>query len=448
MHTLSMLRPMERRIFYLLLISGFVLAATLVGRLRAGPGAVVVPAERTARTAAPLSTAEVVTRMRAAVEADPDSADAYAGLGLALLQAVRETADPALYGQAETALDEALRRDPDQLDALVGQGLLALARHDFRAALEWGRQAQELMPYRADALGILVDAHVELGQYDAAVEAAQAMANLRPNLASYSRVSYVRELRGDTDGAIAAMEAAVAAGAPGAESTAWTQTQLGHLHFRRGDLAAAEATWRETLAQQPDYPYAQAGLARVLAARGDRPQAIEMLEGIAARLPLPEFLLTLGQLYEADGQLPQAERQYDLIRVIQQLNADSGMNVDLELALFEADHGDPATALDMARRAYEARPSIHAADALAWASWRAGDADAAQTHITEALRLNTQDALLFYHAGMIAAARGDRAAATVHLGRALELNPWFDFAQTIIARDTLSALSAGQENQP
>ncbi|HMT22436.1 MAG TPA: hypothetical protein PKE20_14535, partial [Promineifilum sp.] len=124
------------------------------------------------------------------------------------------------------------------------------------------------------------------------------------------------------------------------------------------------------------------------------------------------------------------------------------MNVDLELALFEADHGDPATALDMARRAYEARPSIHAADALAWASWRAGEIDAAQTYITEALRLNTQDALLFYHAGMIAAARGDRAAATVHLGRALELNPWFDFAQTIIARDTLSALSAGQENQP
>ena len=447
MHTLSMLRPMERRIFYLLFISGFILTATLAGRL-VEPGAAIVPAEHTARTTVPLSNAEVVAQMRAAVEADPAGADAYAGLGLALLQAVRETADPALYGQAEAALGEALRRDPGQLDALVGQGLLALARHDFRAALEWGRQARELMPYRADALGILVDAHVELGQYDAAVEAAQAMVDLRPNLASYSRVSYVRELHGDTDGAIAAMEAAVAAGPPGGESTAWTQTQLGHLHFHRADLAAAEGAYRAALTRQPDYPYAQAGLARVLAAHGDHPQAIAMLEDVAARLPLPEFLLSLGQLYEAGGQLLPAERQYDLIRAIQQLNADSGMNVDLELALFEADHGDPASALDMARRAYEARPSIHAADALAWASYRAGDINAARTYITEALRLNTQDALLFYHAGMIAAAGDDRPTAADYLGRALELNPSFDFAQTIVARDTLATLSIDQENQP
>ena len=443
MQTFMTLRPMERRIFYLLFVAAAVLVTVLLGRLFAPPPS-AAPTERTARTALAPTLDETAARLRAAVQADPADADSFALLGLALLQQVRETADPALYGQAESALNEALRLDPQQLDALVGQGQLALARHDFRAALEWGQQARDLMPYRAEALGILVDAQVELGEYTAAVESAQAMVDLRPDLASYSRVSYLRELHGDTAGAIAAMQAAVDAGPPGAEPTAWTQVQLGHLYFNSGDYDRAEAAYNDALAGLPDFPYARAGLARVWAARGETGAAIAALEEIAARLPLPEFLKTLGQLYEITGRAAEAEQQYDLIRVIQQLNADSGMNVDLELALFEADHGDPAVALDMARRAYEQRPSIHAADTLAWANYRAGDYAAAGPLMQEALRLNTQDAQLLYHAGMIAAARERPAEARDYLNRALQLNPHFDFVQAEQARGTLAALPATQ----
>lgn len=442
MHTFMTLRPTERRVFYLLFASAILLVAVLLGRLVA-PAPSAAPAGRTARTALAPTLDETVARLRAAVQANP-SGDNYALLGLALLQQVRETADPALYGQAESALNEALRLDPQQLDALIGQGQLALARHDFRAALAWGQQARDRMPYRAEAVGILVDAHVELGDYAAAVESAQAMVDLRPDLASYSRVSYLRELHGDTAGAIAAMQAAVDAGPPGAEPTAWTQVQLGHLYFNSGDYDRAEAAYRAALDGLPDFLYARAGLARVWAARGETGAAIAALEEIVARLPLPEFLNTLGQLYEITGRPTQAEQQYGLIRVIQQLNADSGMNVDLELALFEADHGDPAVALDLARRAYEQRPSIHAADTLAWAAYRAGDYATAAAIIDEALRLNTQDALLFYHAGMIAAAREQPAEARDYLNRALQLNPFFDFVQAEQARATLAALPATQ----
>ena len=440
MQTFMTLRPMERRVFYLLFASAALLAAVLLSRLFAAPAPSAAPVERTARTALAPTLDETVARLRAATQADPTNADAHAALGLALLQQVRETADPALYGQAESALNEALRLNPEQLDALIGQGQLALARHDFRAALAWGQQARDLMPYRAEALGILVDAHVELGDYAAAIEATQAMVDLRPDLASYSRVSYLRELHGDTAGAITAMQAAIDAGPPGAEPTAWTQVQLGHLCFNSGDYDQAEAAYSAALAGLPDFPYARAGLARVWAARGETGAAIAALEEIVARLPLPEFLKTLGQLYEITGRAPQAEQQYDLIRVIQQLNAEAGQNVDLELALFEADHGDPAVALDMARRAYEQRPSIYAADTLAWASYRAGDYVTAGTIMPEALRLNNQDAQLFYHAGMIAAALERPAEARDYLNRALELNPYFDFAQTEQARATLAAL--------
>lgn len=445
MSTLATLRPIERRVFYLLVMAAAVLVVTLIGRSMGNgqaPGSVSIlaPGVRPARTAASLTTEELVARLRQSVQADPENAAAYAQLGLALLQQVRETADPALYAQAESALQEALKRDPRQLDALIGQGLLALARHDFGGALGWGQRAYELMPYRAEALGIIVDAQIELGRYEAAVESAQAMVDLRPDIASYSRVSYIREIHGDTAGAITAMQAAVDAGPPGAEATAWASVQLGHLYFNDGDLSAAEASYQEALVQRPDYPFARAGLARIWTARGNAQSAIDALEELTARLPLPEFLITLGQLYEAAGQIEQAERQYDLVRVIQQLNADAGMDVDLELALFEADHGDPAAALETARSAYERRPTIFAADALAWAHYRNGDFDQATRRIDEALRLGTRSAPLFYHAGMIRAAQGDDAAAADYLSRALALNPHFDLLQAEVAREALASL--------
>lgn len=440
MQTFMTLRPMERRVFYLLFASAALLAAVLLSRLFAAPAPSAAPVERTARTALAPTLDETVARLRAAVQADPADGDSFALLGLALLQQVRETADPALYGQAESALNEALRLNPEQLDALIGQGQLALARHDFRAALAWGQQARDLMPYRAEALGILVDAHVELGDYAAAIEATQAMVDLRPDLASYSRVSYLRELHGDTAGAITAMQAAIDAGPPGAEPTAWTQVQLGHLYFNSGDYDQAEAAYSAALAGLPDFPYARAGLARVWAARGETGAAIAALEEIVARLPLPEFLKTLGQLYEITGRAPQAEQQYDLIRVIQQLNADAGQNVDLELALFEADHGDPTVALRTAEAAYARRPSLYAEDVLAWANYRAGRTDEAAGLMERALRLGTQDPLLFYHAGMIAAARGDTAVASAHLQHALDLNPSFDFLHAPRAAATLATL--------
>ena len=61
--------------------------------------------------------------------------------------------------------------------------------------------------------GVVVDASNELGRYDEAAEATQHMVDVRPNLASLSRVSYARELHGDLDGAIAAMSQAVTAAA-------------------------------------------------------------------------------------------------------------------------------------------------------------------------------------------------------------------------------------------
>ena len=112
------------------------------------------------------------------------------------------------------------------------------------------------------------DAQVELGQYDAAVDTFQQMVDLRPDLSSYSRVSYARELYGDVSGAIEAMQQAVTAGAPAAENTSWTRVQLGNLYFNSKQLDKAETEYKTALNAYPNYLHALAGLAQVEAARG------------------------------------------------------------------------------------------------------------------------------------------------------------------------------------
>src|SRR5207253_11467462 len=133
-----------------------------------------------------------------------------------------------------------------------------------------------LNPYKSFAFGVIGDAQVELGKYDEAVDTFQKMVALRPDLSSYARVSYARELYGDLPGAIDAMQQAVEAGSPAAENTAWTRVQLGNLYFNSKQLDKAEAEYNDALQGYPDYLHALAGLAQVRAAEGNLDEAIRL----------------------------------------------------------------------------------------------------------------------------------------------------------------------------
>jgi Tfp pilus assembly protein PilF len=117
----------------------------------------------------------------------------------------------------------------------------------------------------------------------------------------------------------------------------------------------------------------------------------------------------------------------------------NGALYNRQLALFYADHDMKVEAgYALAAKEYEVRRDIYGADALAWAALKANNIGPAQTAIKEALRLGTQDARLFYHAGMIARAAGDRNASRKYLERALKLNPQFDPLQSQVARKALA----------
>ncbi len=378
------------------------------------------------------------------LRADGENGRAATLLGQAYLQKARETGDPSYYPKAEALFDRVLTRDDEDFAAMVGLGTLALARHEFVEALDWGERARAINPHHPPAHAVIGDALVELGRYEEAVATVQVLVDLRPNLVSYARVSYLRELHGDRPGAIAAMEQAAVAGAGSPENIAWTQTQLGNLRFDGGDLVAAERSYAQALAILPGYVYGLAGQARVAAARGDLDRAADLYAEAIQTMPLPEFVIALRDVYAAAGRADEAARQDALVDAIQQLFAANGVNTDLELALFDADHGhDLASAVDRARKQYAERPSVVAADILAWTLYQSGDATGAREASRQALRLGTQNALMLFHAGMIEARLGNTALAMEYLQAALDLNPFFSVLYADDARATLDSLRTG-----
>jgi tetratricopeptide (TPR) repeat protein len=363
----------------------------------------------------------------AALERDvadkPSDTQLYAALGNEFLQKVRETGDAAFYTRAETAFRQGLRRDPRDAGTLTGMAALALARHDFAGGLRYGLEAHADAPLVVRPLGPIVDAEIELGRYEAARRTLQRMVDLEPNLASYSRVSYYRELHGDLDGALAAMRLAVAAGGDANENLAYVQTLVGNLQFERGNLGAADAAYRLALARYPRYVPAQAGVARIEAARGRLGAAISRYRSIVARLPLPEYVIALGETELAAGRRTAAARDLALVRVEESLLRRNGVNTDTELALFEANHGDPARAVALARRAWGAAPSVRSADALGWALTRAGRPADGLRWSRDALRLGSVDPAFLYHAGISARSAGRADLARVFLTRSIARNP-------------------------
>lgn len=387
------------------------------------------------------STDQLIQGLQNRLRKDPNDWQAYSQLGLAYLQKARETGDPTYYQKIESALDRALAIQPDDYASISGKGALALARHDFRSALDWGIKAREINPDRAYAYGVIADAQIELGRYEEAITTVQTMVDLRPDMSSYSRISYIRELHGDMEGALDVMQLAVDSGTPNSENTAWVRTQLANLYFNSGDLKQAELEYQLTLQNRRNYVYALAGLGRVRAAQGNMEEAIQYLNQAVAIMPLPEFVITLGDLYQASGQQDKADQQYQLIAAIETLYRANGADMDMEIALFNADHDkDIAKTVTLARQAYENRPSIHGADVLAWALYKIGNYEEAQQYSMEALQLGTKDSLKLFHAGMISLKLGDEVQAREYLEKALAINPNFSILYAEEAQRTLQEL--------
>jgi len=351
-----------------------------------------------------------IPNLQRAVRSSPKNEELRSALAAAYLQRVRETGDPSFYTRAEGVL-----RAPKTPDGLATAGELALARHDFAGALKLGIRAG------AEGSFVRVDALVELGRYVDAERELQAMVDRKPNLAAYARVSYLRELNGDLQGAAGAMRLAVAAGGPAPENNAYVRALLGELERRLGHRAQARREFGMALALVPGFPAAEAGMARLEG-------GTQRLRRVVDTLPLPDYVVALGETELAAGRTDAARRDLELVEAEQQLQRAAGVDVDVELAVFEADHGSPAKAVTLARRGWDAAPSVRAADALGWALTRSGDAESGYRWSKRALKLGSLDPIWRSHAGLSALAAGRRSEGRkqlrIALAHGLDGYPW------------------------
>lgn len=337
---------------------------------------------------------------------------------------------------ADEAITRSLTVEPDNYDALKLRAKLQLTDHRFAEALETARHAQTIRNDDHDVWGQITDALVELGDYPGAVKAAQRMVDLRPDSSSYARVSYLRSLHGDTEGAIEAMIAAAKAANPNdPESVAWCRVQLGNELMNAGKLNAAEQEFDAALVISINHPLALEGKARARIAAGDLQAAVAIYQRETASADAAQ---ALGDLYTLLGKKDAAEVEYKKFETLE------GENAAVErswrhLIDFWLDHDQNLSeALTLATREYEARKDIFTCDSLAWALFKNGRLSEAGKMIAEALRTGTKDARINYHAGIIYKSMNERAKAARHLRLGAALNSSFDPVQSESARKMLA----------
>lgn len=374
----------------------------------------------------PADADKVVARLSARLEASPDDAELWAGLGDALMQKARETADAGYYTHAERAYRTALGVAPALPDALVGMAWVAGGQHEFERSIEWATKAAAARPDDPNPHALLGDAKVEMGDYEAAGKHYQAMLDLRPDQASYCRGAQWLFATGDTRKALWLMRKAVESGGRYTENSAWCIAQMALMHFHTGALLPAEQQVTAALEKAPSNYHLLTVAGRLKTARGQHAAAIALYQKAAAVAPQHDTLVALADLYRLTGQPEKAAEQDALVEATHRLNKANGVRGDSQLARFWADRGrNLPEALSLAEEEYKTRKNVAVADALAWCLLKNGRAADADAIMSQALKHKTPDATLLYHTGMIRAALGRRGEAGKLLYQALSLNPHF-----------------------
>ncbi|MFI2432506.1 tetratricopeptide repeat protein [Streptomyces sp. NPDC018693] len=449
------------------------LVGSLVGALLLGGGLLMWPSEEPGprRGPAPASGAQaraavtagvaaslpdlgaLIEQQEALVRQQPRDARALAVLGTAYVERGRRTADAAAnYPKAERALRASLKAAPEgNPEALDGMAALANARRDFRAARAWGEAALEAAPKRWTTYPLLIDAYTGLGDHKKAHATLERLMELRSGPAVLARAAAVYRDRGRREDAAAALSDAAAGAVAPVEEAAWRE-RAGQLAWERGEPETALRQFEEAVRLDPDQRAAQAGQGRALAALGRTSEALNAYRTALAEQPLPQYALELGELYESLGRDQAARAQYDLLRERVRQDAAGGVDGRLVLGLFEADHGDPAVAVDLLRAEWKRQPGVAVADALGWALHQAGDDKEAFGFAVRATDEEhgggVRSAWYAYHRGMIEQGLKLTGPARRHLAEALRINPYFSPLHAPAARAALVKLGEPADVEP
>jgi tetratricopeptide (TPR) repeat protein len=369
------------------------------------------------------------------LQSNPKDIKAAIALSSLYIQEARITGNYMYYDAAAMKyINKVLDNKPENFEALTLKSLLYMSQHHFADGLTIAEKAQKINPYNALIYGMLVDGNVEMGNYKAAVENSDKMDSIRPDIRSYSRISYLREIYGDYPGAIEAMKLAVGAGGAGDEPTEWCRIQLAHLYENTGDLKSAEMHYLIALDERPGYGYATAGLGHIAMANKDYPKAIAYYEKAAGVLNDYAIQEQLSQLYRLNGNFRKADSL--LSNIIEGMNNDGkkgeqdesiGHYADRDLAYAYLLNNNTEDAIKHAKLEYGRRPeNIDVNQTVAWVYYKMKKYDMALPFIKVALKTNCKNPTLLCNAGLIFSKTNQKSLAKSTLQEALKNNPNID----------------------
>jgi len=383
------------------------------------------------------------------IRSNPSDIKSLTGLAAVYLQEARSSGNFSYYDKAAmNCVNRILKKDGGNFEALTFRAMIYLSQHHFAEGLKAASEIVKTYPYSAFVYGVLLDANVELGNYKSALDDADKMVSIRPDMRSYSRISYLREIYGDIPGAVEAMKLAVEAGAPGTEGTEWARVQLGKLYEQLGEMRYAEMHYMISLNNRPGYPHALAGLARIAVSNKNYSKAIQLYSQADSASNDYSFKEALVEAYQLAG-----DKQSSLTtanKIIKEMeNAaaamakgdSSGHYADKEMAYAYLAVNNYDKAIDHALLEYNRRPNnIDANETVAWAYYEKGDYVKAQFYIKSALQTDCKNPTLLCHAGLICAKAGDKDNAKNYLQQALKNNPNISPFLRSEAEDALNSL--------
>jgi tetratricopeptide (TPR) repeat protein len=383
------------------------------------------------------------------VTEDTLSAADRSQLAALYLQRARETGSYPDYERAADLARASLNlRESHNSATFVLLTSALLAKHDFAEALAVARKLYTTDTTDAAHTALLAEVELEVGDYTRSARHFASVKNDADKPSIAARLARWSEVTGHLDKARAILRqstARIANTSDGPrEQLAWFHYRLGELCLRSGQLVAADSAFHRALVTLPTDYRALGGLARLSAARLDWTAAVEYgARAIAVQLD-PTTLGTMSDAYAALGDTAQARSFADAMAV-SALSQPGAIHRAWGLFLLDHDR-DVTRVLREARKDIVGRRDVYGYDLLAWASYKAGHIAEARRAATEALSQATEDASLFYHAGMIAAAAGDTLTARSMLSRALTLNARFNPTQAPVAVRTLQALGGATDS--
>lgn len=379
------------------------------------------------------------------ISEDPDDYYNYTKLGESYIQKGREVGGRKPYHQAEQALRKAVELYPDGYAAYIYLGQVSSYTHNFQQTIEYAKKAIKLKPEKSVPYGLLGDAYMELGRYEEAGRAYQIASMISPGFYSLSRISQLKDVTGDTSGAILAMKESIELAESGnlpIENRAWANVMLGSLYLKEGNIEEAEGYYEKALETFQDYYLALGQLAQLHIESGEYDEAAVLYERAIKLNPRPQYYLALGKVYEELGMTEKSEASYRKAEEGYKEYSKNGIKGhSRELVLYYTDNDIKLDrALKLAKKDSADTEDIYAFDTLAWAYYKTGNIDEARDAINKSLRMGTKDAVLYYHAGMIYYKLNKSEEAEKYFRLVLETNPFFDKDAVKNVRYTLGEL--------